>query len=87
MRFNFPGFARFRPIAWHEWFENFDRHSLLFVFEEEVSDRAYALWQARGREHGNDQGDWFDAERELQPLDGQPIARYRFVTEQREAEI
>ena len=26
--FNFPGAARFRPIAWDEWFENFERHQL-----------------------------------------------------------
>ena len=38
VRFNFPGFARFRPISWDEWLENFDRHSLTFVYEELMSD-------------------------------------------------
>ena len=36
IRFNFPGVQRFRPIAWDEWFENFDGHDLWFVYEEEV---------------------------------------------------
>jgi hypothetical protein len=26
IRFNFPGAARFRPIPWAEWFDNFERH-------------------------------------------------------------
>jgi antitoxin HicB len=30
----FPGLGRFRPITWEEWFENFFRHELVFVFEE-----------------------------------------------------
>jgi hypothetical protein len=34
IRFNFPGVARFRPIGWPEWFDNFDRHELMFVFDE-----------------------------------------------------
>jgi len=34
IRFNFPGFGRFRPISWEEWFDNFDRHELTFVYEE-----------------------------------------------------
>jgi hypothetical protein len=34
IRFNFPGAARFRPIGWSEWFDNFDRHELTFVFDE-----------------------------------------------------
>jgi hypothetical protein len=34
IRFNFPGFGRFRPITWDEWFQNFDRHGLSFVYEE-----------------------------------------------------
>ena len=33
IRFNFPGFGRFRPITWKEWFDNFDRHQLTFVYE------------------------------------------------------
>ena len=34
IRFNFPGAARFRPISWGEWFDHFQQHELLFVFEE-----------------------------------------------------
>lgn len=37
IRFNFPGAAPFRSIDWDEWFENFDRHDLTFVYEEEPS--------------------------------------------------
>jgi hypothetical protein len=33
IRFNFPGFGRFRPISWDEWFANLRRHGLLFVYE------------------------------------------------------
>jgi hypothetical protein len=33
IRFNFPGFARLRPIPWEEWFDNFERHQLTFVYE------------------------------------------------------
>jgi hypothetical protein len=35
IRFNFPGAARFRPIAWDEWFANFETHELIFVFERD----------------------------------------------------
>jgi hypothetical protein len=33
-RFNFPGASRFRPISWQEWFDNFERYDMMFVFEE-----------------------------------------------------
>jgi Protein of unknown function (DUF2934) len=79
IRFNFPGVARFRPISWDEWFEHFDRNRLLFVYQEEVADRAYALWQGRGGGHGRDREDWFEAERQLREIAGGPSARYRFV--------
>jgi hypothetical protein len=36
IRFNFPAAARFRPITWDEWFENFTRHNLMFVYENDV---------------------------------------------------
>jgi hypothetical protein len=36
IRFNFPGAARFRPITWDEWFENFRHHDLMFVYEHVV---------------------------------------------------
>ena len=39
VRFNFPGFARFRPIPWAEWFDNFERHDLIFVFERDEPGR------------------------------------------------
>lgn len=81
IRFNFPGFARFRPIAWTEWFENFDRHQLTFVFEEEVADRAYEYWQARGGAHGHDRDDWFQAEYEMGKPTSHAGARYRIVKE------
>lgn len=35
LRFNFPGVASFRPIGWDEWLAHFDRHELLFVFEND----------------------------------------------------
>ena len=36
IRFNFPGAARFRPISWEEWFDNFTRHDLMFVYERDA---------------------------------------------------
>jgi hypothetical protein len=41
LRFNFPGFGRFRVISWDEWFDHFNRHDLTFVFEQ--SEDAAAL--------------------------------------------
>ncbi len=80
IRFNFPGYARFRPIAWAEWFENFDHHQLTFVYEEEVADRAYEYWQARGGGDGHDREDWFQAEQEIGHGSG-AAARYRLIKE------
>lgn len=79
IRFNFPGFGRFRPIAWEEWFDNFDRHHLTFVYEEGIADRAYAIWQARGGGHGHDDHDWFEAERQLASPGGRPMGGYRLM--------
>ena len=79
LRFNFPGFAPFRGITWNEWFEHFDQHGLAFVYEEDVADRAYALWQARGAEPGHDRDDWFEAERQMGGSTGRPMGRYRIV--------
>jgi hypothetical protein len=79
IRFNFPGAARFRPITWDEWFENFDRYGLTFVYEEEIADRAFALWEARGGGHGHDRDDWLEAERQLRGPEGRPMCRY-FLT-------
>ena len=36
IRFNFPGAARFRPITWDEWFQNFTQYDLMFVYDGEV---------------------------------------------------
>jgi hypothetical protein len=38
VRFNFPGAALFRPIAWEEWLENFDRYGCAFVFDNDAPD-------------------------------------------------
>jgi hypothetical protein len=81
IRFNFPSAARFRPISWDEWFGNFEAFGLTFVYEEEVADRAYEFYEARGREHGRDQEDWFEAERQLRKP-GVASARYRLIKEQ-----
>jgi hypothetical protein len=35
IRFNFPGLGRLRPITWEEWFDNFERHQLTFVYEDQ----------------------------------------------------
>jgi len=35
IRFNFPAAGRFRPISWDEWFQNFDAHELVFVYERD----------------------------------------------------
>lgn len=81
IRFNFPGAARFRPISWDEWFDNFDRHRLVFVYDEDVVDRAYELWQQRGGGPGHDQEDWFEAERQLARPRTAPMDRYRIIAE------
>jgi len=35
VRFNFPGAGVYRPITWEEWFANFDRHELAFVYDND----------------------------------------------------
>ena len=40
IRFNFPGAGFFRPITWEEWFEHFDRHRLMFVYEQKADDES-----------------------------------------------
>ncbi len=35
------------------------------TFRDRVAQRAYEKWMRRGRQHGNDKQDWFEAEREL----------------------
>src|SRR4029077_11591858 len=36
IRFNFPGLGQLRPISWEEWFDNFARQQLTFVYEAQV---------------------------------------------------
>jgi hypothetical protein len=36
--------------------------------QEQVSLRAYELWEQEGRPHGRDQAHWFEAERQVQSL-------------------
>ncbi|MGE0451171.1 MAG: DUF2934 domain-containing protein [Vicinamibacterales bacterium] len=84
IRFNFPGFAPFRPISWEEWLDHFRTHELLLVYEEQderqVADRAQARWHARGEPEGDDWDDWFAAERDLLlTAEGQPPLRYRLI--------
>lgn len=79
IRLNFPGAGRFRPITWEEWFEHFDRHHLTFVHEEEIAERAYAVWEARGGGHGQDRDDWFEAERQMVGIAGRPMRRYHLT--------
>ena len=88
IRFNFPGFARFRPISWDEWFDHFDRHRLLFAFEEQdrqqVAARAHELSRSHDGESGRDREDWFRAERHLQQQAGgaSPSVRYHFMKDE-----
>jgi hypothetical protein len=79
VRFNFPGVAPFRPITWDEWFDNFERNGLSFVYEEEVADRAYQTFKERGETHGRDREDWFEAEKALEKSGTTPSARYRLI--------
>jgi hypothetical protein len=39
------------------------------ITQHAISRRAYELWEARGRQDGGHEGDWYRAERELR--DGQ----------------
>ena len=36
IRFNFPAAGRFRTITWDEWFQNFTKYNLMFVYETDV---------------------------------------------------
>jgi hypothetical protein len=87
IRFNFPGFARFRPIGWDEWLAHFDEHHLLFVFEEQDTAQVAARAHERSRSHdgedGRDKEDWLLAERDLCQQRGGSSAsvRYHIVKE------
>src|SRR6185436_1841302 len=82
IRFNFPGAARFRPIGWEEWLAHFDRHQLLFVYEEQdpdqISRRAHELFEARGRQGGGHLEDWLQAEQEMRRERGGGSASVRY---------
>ena len=82
IRFNFPGFAPFRPITWEEWLGHFDRHHLLFVFEEQDPAQVATRAHERSRSHdgiaGRDQEDWFLAERDLREARGGASASVRY---------
>ena len=39
IRFNFPAAGLFRPISWDEWFDNFETHELVFVYERDKAGR------------------------------------------------
>ena len=47
IRFNFPGLGPFRPIAWDEWFANFDQHQLAFVYEDAAGEGAALSYRYR----------------------------------------
>jgi hypothetical protein len=42
IRFNFPAAGLFRPITWEEWFGNFDRHGLTFIYEHAAAGSSSA---------------------------------------------
>jgi hypothetical protein len=79
VRFNFPAAGHFGPVTWDAWFAHFDRLHLTFVYEEEVVDRAYELYEARGGTDGHDRDDWAEAAHRLGGPPGSSSARYRFV--------
>ena len=39
------------------------------VDRDDIAKRAYLKFEARGQEHGRDQEDWFEAEREVRGSD------------------
>ena len=48
IRFNFPAAAPYRPISWEEWFDNFERFDLTFVFEIDEDGQPYLnRWRLR----------------------------------------
>lgn len=79
IRFNFPALNRHRSVTWQEWFEVFEQRRLVFIYEEDVADRAHELWRNRGAEHGHDDADWLEAEQELQREGVRPSGAYRFL--------
>jgi hypothetical protein len=41
--------------------------------EQEVRERAYDMWERRGRQHGQDVDDWLSAERQLKKMSSQAV--------------
>jgi hypothetical protein len=79
LRFNFPGFARFREIGWDEWFAHFDQHKLVFIYEEEIADRATRFHRrvavrpgTTGRTGSRRNGSWADRRRDRLAATGSP---------------
>ena len=44
------------------------------ISEQQIAERAYALYLARGAEHGHDVDDWLQAEQQLCEPIGSPTA-------------
>jgi len=53
---------------------------------EDIAQKAYALWQERGRLHGTDTEIWLEAERLLSEPAGEPTAAAQEATEEVKAE-
>ena len=91
IRFNFPGFAPFRPISWQEWLDHFDGHHLLFVFEEQDDAQVATRAHERSRSHdgiaGREQEDWSLAERDLREARGGASASVRYHLEKDDAAV
>ena len=68
----FPGQRVFAQSAGTNGLSTSKRHHLAFAFDEEVQDRAYEIWQARGGGHGHDRDDWFEAEHQLGKVAEEP---------------
>ena len=48
-----------------ETYPDVENHPSGTITQEEIAQRAYALYEARGREDGHDLDDWLEAKREL----------------------
>lgn len=38
LRFEFPGMGRFEPMSWDDWFAEFERYAMTFVFQERTAE-------------------------------------------------
>lgn len=91
IRFNFPGAAPFRPIGWEEWFQNFDRYRLIFIYSEppteDVASRAFELWQRRGGGDGHALDDWLRAEAQVRASRGGSTQAYRLMADDDDRDV